>query len=96
MVVSLHMLVAPEQVESSPTRDRTRVPCIGRWILTQCVTREVLMIVLFDLFWIFKKITGKAKNKKKFPCVCVYTSHTFHVLAVVNSAAMDIGECVSF
>ena len=54
------------------------------------------MIVLFDLFWIFKKITGKAKNKKKFPCVCVYTSHTFHVLAVVNSAAMDIGECVSF
>ena len=89
-------LGAPWHVGSSQTRDLACVICIGRWILTQCVTREVLMIVLFDLFWIFKKITGKAKNKKKFPCVCVYTSHTFHVLAVVNSAAMDIGECVSF
>ena len=26
---------------SSPTRDRTRVPCIGRWILDHWTTREV-------------------------------------------------------
>ena len=26
-------LVAPRHVGSSQTRDRTRVPCIGRWIL---------------------------------------------------------------
>ena len=23
------------------TRDQTRVPCIGRWILSHCITREV-------------------------------------------------------
>ena len=27
---------------SSQTRDRTRVPCIGRQILNHCTTREVL------------------------------------------------------
>ena len=26
---------------SSPTRDQTPVPCIGRWILNHCATREV-------------------------------------------------------
>ena len=35
-------LVAPQHVGSSRTRDRTRVPCIGRRILNHCATREVL------------------------------------------------------
>ena len=35
-------LVAPRHVGSSQTRDRTRVPCIGRWILNHCATREAL------------------------------------------------------
>ena len=26
---------------SSPSRDRTCIPCIARWILNQCTTREV-------------------------------------------------------
>ena len=34
-------LVAPRHVGSSRTRARTRVPCIGRWILNHCATREV-------------------------------------------------------
>ena len=34
-------LVALRHVRSSWTRDRTRVPCIGRQILNHCVTREV-------------------------------------------------------
>ena len=34
-------LVAPQHVESSWTRDGTHVPCIGRWILIHCSTREV-------------------------------------------------------
>ena len=34
-------LVAPWHVESSWTRDRTHVPCIGRQILNHCATREV-------------------------------------------------------
>ena len=33
-------LVAPRHVGSSRTRARTRVPCIGRWILDHCATRE--------------------------------------------------------
>ena len=33
-------LVAPRHVGSSWTRDRTRVPCTGRWILNHCTTRE--------------------------------------------------------
>ena len=35
-------LVAPQHVGSSWTRARTRVPCIGRWILNCCATREAL------------------------------------------------------
>ena len=35
-------LIVPRHVESSQTRDRTRVPCIGRWILNHCITWEVL------------------------------------------------------
>ena len=35
-------LVAPHHVESSPTRDQTCVPCIGRRILNHWTTREVL------------------------------------------------------
>ena len=34
-------LVAPQHVGSSWTRDRARVPCIGRRILNHCATREV-------------------------------------------------------
>ena len=35
-------LVAPQHVGSSRTRARTHVPCIGRWILNHCTTREAL------------------------------------------------------
>ena len=34
-------LVALQHVGSSWTRARTRVPCIGRWILNHSATREV-------------------------------------------------------
>ena len=36
-------LAARQHVGSSQTRDRTRVPCIGRRILNHCATREVRM-----------------------------------------------------
>ena len=35
------VLIAPQHVGSSWTRDRTRVPCIGRRILNHCIAREV-------------------------------------------------------
>ena len=34
-------LVAPQHVESSLSRDRTHVPCIGRWTLNHWATRKV-------------------------------------------------------
>ena len=34
-------LTAQWHVESSPTRDRTHVPWIGRWMLNHCTTKEV-------------------------------------------------------
>ena len=34
-------LVAPRHVGSSQTWAQTHVPCIGRWILNHCATREV-------------------------------------------------------
>ena len=39
-------LVGPWHVGSSRTRDRTRVPCIGRRILNHCATREVPAILI--------------------------------------------------
>ena len=40
-------LVAPRHVGSSQTRARTHVPCIGRWILNHCATREAPERLLF-------------------------------------------------
>ena len=34
-------LAALRQVDPSQTRDRTRVPCAGRWLVNHCTTREV-------------------------------------------------------
>ena len=34
-------LVGLQHVESSRSRDRTHVPCVGRQILNHCTTREV-------------------------------------------------------
>ena len=42
-----HMgLVTPRHVGSSRTRARTRVPCIGRQILSHCATREAHIYIL--------------------------------------------------
>ena len=36
--------------ESSWTRDRTHVPCIGRWVLIHCTTREILFHTLYSVW----------------------------------------------
>ena len=48
-------LVAPRHVGSSQTRSRTRVPCIGRWILNHCTTSEALPHLLYPFIcqWTF-------------------------------------------
>ena len=43
-------LVAPRHVGSSWTRARTRVPCIGRWILNHCTTSEVPRMLLLKIY----------------------------------------------
>ena len=43
----LMCLVALWHVGSSQTRDQTRLPCTGRWILNYCTTREVPGVVSF-------------------------------------------------
>ena len=43
-------LVAPQHVESSLTRDRTHVPCVGRRILIHRATREFLVRCLKQRF----------------------------------------------
>ena len=45
---------------SSWTRDQTRIPCIGRWILNHWVTREVLQHFS----------TAAAKSLQSCPTLC--------------------------
>lgn len=43
LLLSWHLgLVAPLPVDTSQTRDQTRILCFGRWILIHYTTREVL------------------------------------------------------
>ena len=53
-------LVAPQNVGSSRTRARTRVPCIGRQILNHCTTREVLCVRSFKQWF-----SGLKKQKEE-------------------------------
>ena len=55
-VVMVQGLVALQQVESSQTRDWTRVSCIGRQILIHCTTREVLVLYFHLPFLLWIKI----------------------------------------
>ena len=43
-------LVAPQDVGSSWTRAQTHVPCVGRWILNHCATREAPLYSFFRCY----------------------------------------------
>ena len=65
-------LAAPRHVGSSWTRARTRVPCIGRWILNHCATREVLYLIFEGLpncfsKWLHHFTFPPATQKGSFP-----------------------------
>ena len=58
-------LVSPQHVGSSRTRDRTRVPCIGRQILNHCATREVRVLFLECIessFWSNFQLANRTDN----------------------------------
>ena len=61
-------LVALWHVGSSQTRDRTRVPCIGRRILKHCTTREVLHVLL-----------NRSNYQHSTETTCVNIADDFHV-----------------
>ena len=44
-------LIALQHVDSSQTRDQTRVPCIGRQVLIHWTTREVHHSIFLDRYW---------------------------------------------
>ena len=46
-VIVAHGPVAPRHVGSSQTRARTCVPCIGRWVLNHCATREAPNFLIY-------------------------------------------------
>ena len=67
-------LLALQHVEPSQTRDRTRVPCIGRQILIHCTMKEVLLFKVRLLIWLtisscVGKPTGETflTGKTKYP-----------------------------
>ena len=63
-------LVGPWHVRSSQTRDRTRVPCIGRQILNHCVNGEVLFPPIFitNLLYSFGSYFSSLKTFFKNEC----------------------------
>ena len=60
-------LIALRHVESSQTRDRTHVPCIGRRILNHRTTKEVL-------FFSFNMISSLLRRKANCVPVVVINS----------------------
>ena len=71
--------VALRHVGSPQTRDRTRVPCIGRQILNHCATRETLTSG-FDSVWPVggngktAEDWGRKKGKQDFPDASLLSS----------------------
>ena len=80
-------LVSPRHVESSRTRARTGVPCIGRQILNHCATRERILISLSPLLsWVcldfkFRYSSFLVINHLRFSFPIIY----FVICCVFNS-----------
>ena len=53
-------LVTPQHEGSSGTRDRTHVPCMGRWILNHWTTREIL-----SFYWVTNMLNSEAIQMSK-------------------------------
>ena len=82
-------LVAPRHVGSSQTRDRTRVPCIGRRILNHCATREVLkshsgrVLSLQDAFQFIPSPTATSRAEGNNNIVTDFKVHSAVIYIIV-------------
>ena len=61
----------PRHTGSSCPRDRTRVLCIGRWILNHRTTREVPRL----FFQLYKSVTAALSLELKRTCVLINRAH---------------------
>ena len=79
-------LVAPWHVGSSWIRDQTHVPCIGRWILNHCATREVL-----QMHFKYKDVDiSKVKERKiTFYTNIIHKKNSMSILISVNIGIKD-------
>ena len=60
-------LVVLQHILSSRTRDRTHVPCVGRWILTHWTTREVPINVFYVNIGVAGLTAGCISQKMNSP-----------------------------
>ena len=75
-------LVAPRHAGSSPTGDRTRVPCIGRRILNHRTTREVpgsLSILLLFVLYSYSRPSSRERLSSLDPATPPHRGPT-HIL----------------
>ena len=80
-------LVAPRHVGSSQTRDRTRVPCIGRRILNHCATGEAPICLLLFLFPLLQEV-----DQKRSCCdLCQRVFFLYFPLRVLQCPVLHLG-----
>ena len=85
------VLVSPQHVGSSRTRDRTCVPCIGRWILIHCATREVPI----HLSLTFKILQNFVQNPQHSEIFLKPFSQTIHSILCILSTYIKLPCCVN-
>ena len=67
-------LVVPGHVGSSRTRARTCVPCIGRWILNHCATREAPQdFIFFNRLYLLEQSQVHCKTEQEVQVVSIYS-----------------------
>ena len=85
-------LVTLQNVQSSWTRDQTRVPCVGRWILNHFHQASPFCSFLWPNSIPFHLYTTSSLSIHP----SMNTLGSFYTLAFVNNAAMNLGVCISF
>ena len=77
-------LVASWHVKCSWTRDRTCIPCIGRWILKQWTTREVL-VRTFKIYSLSNFCVYHPSNTVKYSHFAVYSIPRVSLSLILDS-----------